>query len=59
METEFVHISKIKHGDTILHYGEMKTVSRKYIKTGGFCGTAIYGDSYRSGTLPVERVVKF
>jgi len=54
--SEMVHISAIRHGDTIMHNGCMKTVTNKWIKVGGFHGTTIFGDSYRSGTILVERV---
>jgi len=54
--TDNVHISEIVHGDTIEHGGELKTVSNKWIKVGGFCGTTIFGDSYNSGRKLVKRV---
>lgn len=56
-QTEPVHISQIRQGDTILHHGEVKTVTGTDIRTGGFMGTTVFGDSYRMGHLPVSRVV--
>lgn len=52
-----VHISIIKHGDTILHVdGIVKTVSICNIKR-GFCGIALFGDSYRMGTMLVKKIL--
>lgn len=59
METKKVHISTIKAGDTIIHEGVLSTVSAKNIQTGGFFGTTIFGDSYRAGTVAVEKIIKF
>ena len=53
----FVHISTIKAGDTIIHNGKESTVCKNDIKTGGFMGTSVFGDSYRSGTKLVEVVL--
>lgn len=53
-----VHISEIKHGDTVLcEDGRERTVNRKDIKHGGFCGTTLFGDSYRSGYKLVKKVL--
>ena len=52
-----VHISQIAAGDTIEHNGKLSTVCTKDIHRGGFCGDTIFGDSYRSGALPVKKVV--
>ena len=57
METKFVHISTIKAGDTIIHNGKESTVCKKDITIGGFMGTSVFGDSYRSGTKLVEAVL--
>lgn len=43
------HIDDVRVGDTVLHNGEEKTVSKCNIKTGGFCGTTLFGDSYNCG----------
>lgn len=52
-----VHISQIRVGDTVQVEGLLKTVGRSNLKFGGFCGTTLWGDSYRSGTLLVPRAV--
>ena len=54
---EPVHISRISAGDTIEYNGKLSTVCAKDIHKGGFCGTTIFGDSYRSGTRLVQKVV--
>ncbi|WP_436658700.1 hypothetical protein [Acinetobacter sp. P1(2025)] len=51
-----VHISTIAVGDTVMHKGQMLTVCRKDISK-SFCGHSIFGDSYRSGRIPVKRVL--
>lgn len=50
------HISLISAGDTIMHNQVMKTVCNSDIKN-GFCEVTIFGDSYRLGTLPVQKVI--
>jgi hypothetical protein len=55
--TKFVHISKIQAGDVVLSNGKESTVCYKDITSGGFCGLAIFGDSYKMGTKLVEIVV--
>lgn len=73
MRTEEVHISQIAVGDTVIHGGHQKTVGNhtqkvgspngtKHIKHcdiqhGGFCGSTLFGDSYRMGARPVVRVI--
>jgi hypothetical protein len=51
------HIDLISHGDTVEHYGELRTVCSSDINS-GFMGVTIFGDSYRLGTLPVIRVTE-
>lgn len=52
-----VHISEIRHGDTILHLdGNIRTVSRSNIRRDSFMGISIFGDSYRLGRLPVKKL---
>lgn len=52
-----VHISTIKSGDTILHTdGKISTVCKNNIKKGGFMGTSIFGDSYKSGYEKVKKI---
>ncbi len=55
--TEEVHISTIGNGDTIIHNGDMTTVNNKDIKYCSFMGHSIFGDSYRSGTIKVKKVL--
>lgn len=49
------HIDLIQPGDTVEIDGQLKTVSPSSIKR-GFMGTTLWGDSYRLGTTPVQRV---
>jgi len=49
------HIDLIRPGDTVLIDGHLKTVSPGNIKR-GFMGTTLWGDSYKLGTVPVQRV---
>lgn len=57
MPVELTHIDLIRVGDTVLIDGLAKTVCQHNLKRGGFCGTTLWGDSYRSGTVPVQKVV--
>jgi hypothetical protein len=52
-----VHISQINAGDTVLHNGEMKTVSGTDIKEDKFMGKSIFGDSYKLGHELVKKVI--
>ncbi len=57
-EIKLVHISQISKGDTIVaNDGKLTTVCTNNIERGGFCGDTLFGDSYRSGTIPVQKVV--
>ena len=47
------HISNVRHGDKILHNGELKTLTDSNIKHCPFEGISIWGDSYHSGYKPV------
>lgn len=58
MKTIEVHISSIVAGDTIMHNGEMKTVSGNNIKFDSFMGTTLFGDSYSLGYKKVTKVLK-
>lgn len=53
-ETVTSHIDMIRPGDTVLHNGELRTVCKSDIKSGGFMGVTLFGDSYRLGTVPVH-----
>ena len=52
--TEFVHISEIRRGDTVIRDGKPMTVGRKDIKRSAFFGRLLFGDSYNCGRNPVE-----
>ena len=54
--TKDTHIDLIQPGDTILHEGELKTVTESNIGRGAFMGTTIFGDSYHLGYQPVKLV---
>lgn len=54
---EQVHVNDIRPGDTVVIDGTLKTVCQKDIRTGGFCGATLFGDSHRLGTAPVTRVI--
>ena len=51
-----IHITDIKVGDTILHNGELKTVCANNIGRDPFMGVSLFGDSYRSGRILVDRI---
>ena len=51
---ENIHVTDIFPGDCVEHNGKLMTVSRNDIKS-TFMGTTLFGDSYRSGTVPVIR----
>lgn len=52
-----VHMSQIMVGDTIVCGDEkIRTVCKKDIHYGGFCGITIFGSSYISGYQKVKRV---
>lgn len=50
------HILEVKAGDTILHNGEVKTVSGNNIKGNSFIGKTLFGDSYNLGYKQVQMV---
>ena len=58
MTIQKTHISNINIGDTILHNGEVLTISGNNIKKGGFMGTTLFGDSYNIGYKLVEKIIK-
>ncbi len=52
-----VHISTIKNGDTILFTdNKITTVNNCNIKN-GFIGITLFGDSYKSGTVLVKKII--
>lgn len=63
MITKQVHIDTITQGATVIHNGQMKTVSGNNIKktpvdecTGLFGSTSIFGDSYNGSSKLVTLV---
>lgn len=58
MKTIETHISTIVAGDTIIHNGEMKTVTSTNIKFDSFMGKTLFGDSYNLGYKKVIKVLK-
>lgn len=56
MEQTQVHISQIRSGDTILHNGEIKTVSGTDIKYSEFMDKTLFGDSYHIGYKLVTKI---
>ena len=52
-----VHISTIKWGDTVMIDGKMKTVGKNDIYYATGMGYILFGDSYRLGTLKVDKVI--
>ena len=57
MKTIETHISLIVAGDTIIHNGEMKTVTSTNIKKDSFMGKSLFGDSYNLGHKKVIKVL--
>lgn len=51
--TTDVHISTINIGDTVIHDGEMKTITCSNFNAKN---NTIYGDSYNLGNKPVKLV---
>ena len=51
------HIDQIRVGDVVEIDGILKTVGKNNLKHGGFCGTTLWGDSYKSGTVLVRKAV--
>lgn len=52
------HISQIKIGDTVIHEGHERTVSRSNLKNCPFMGKTLFGDSYNIGYRKV-RILTF
>lgn len=50
-------ISMIRPGDTIMHNGVMRTVSKSNIKVDSVMGKIIFGDSYHLGLKLVKVVI--
>ena len=58
MKTEMVNKHEIKNGDTVVHNGELRTVCKRAFSNDDFMGLLLWGDSYRLGYKPVERVTE-
>ena len=57
MKITLCHINDIRQGDTVIHYGQVKTVSGTDItRSSAHSGIDIFGDSYRCGTRKVQKV---
>lgn len=53
-----VHISTISIGDSIICTdGFERTVGKGNIKRDGFMGISIFGDTYKLGILPIQKVL--
>jgi hypothetical protein len=52
-----VHISQIAVGDTVEHGGHLRTVNKNHIGRDSFMGISLFGDCYKSGYKPVNKVV--
>lgn len=51
-----VKIGEITVGDTVMHNGELRTVSRSSFTRDSFFGVLLFGDSYNLGMTMVKRV---
>ena len=51
-----VHITDIRVGDTVLYRGELKTVCQNNIRKDDILGVMLWGDSFRAGIIPVQKV---
>ena len=57
--TTEVHISQIKSGDTVIHEGQICTVTNSDLKHSEFMGITLFGDCYALGHKPVIKVLSF
>lgn len=55
-EYKAVRISELQVGDTIMHHGVLRTVSRCDLRSNSFYGDTVFGDSYMLGHKPVIKV---
>lgn len=51
------HVADIKQGDTIVHEGRVRTVCLKDLGRTALLGRTVFGDSYKAGHKPVQKVV--
>ena len=54
--TKFVNISEIVPGDTVMLNGHEQTINKSHIKDDSFMGRTLFGDTYRLGTILIEKV---
>lgn len=52
-----ISINDINVGDTVIHNGNLKTVSNQSITTSLFYGRALWGDNYRLQTKLIKKVL--
>lgn len=52
-----VHISQVTVGDTIELNGKLTTVCANNMKYDSFMGHSLFGDNFKSGRTPVNKVV--
>ena len=57
MKTIEVNIHTIRNGDTVIHNGVEKTISRSNYRHSRGVGPTIDGDSYCLGTKPVKKII--
>lgn len=52
-----VSIHDVRCGDTIMHQGKMKTVSRSNFGRDDLMGLTLFGDSFKLGREPIQKVI--
>ena len=52
-----IDISMLQLGDTVIHEGKERTLTKSNLKRDSFIGTTVYGDSYNLGHKPVTRII--
>ena len=57
LRIENVHISTLAVGDTVIHNNKILTIGNNNINHCLFMGTSIFGDSYKIGLVPVQKVI--
>lgn len=58
VKTVKTHKDNIRRGDVIVCTdGYLRTVCNKDISKGGFMGTTIFGDSYKLGTVLIDKAI--
>ena len=53
------HISLIRAGDVVEHWGELRTVGRNDLKRSAFFGATLWGDCCRCGNVLVLKAEVF